>query len=446
MSIRYSRRSMLRGMLGGAAINVGLPLLDCFLNDHGTALAANAGPLPVRFGTWFWGCGVNPERWTPSSAGAGYELSQELAPIAAVKEHVSVLSGYKVILDGRPNYPHNSGVFGTLTGSAIAVSDQVETPTLDVLISDAIGASSRFRSLDISATGDPKISYSRRSASVLNPPEVSPVALYTRIFGPGFQDPNAAQFTPDPRVMLRQSVLSVVGEDRRRLLRQVGSHDRARLEDYFTALRQSEQQLQIQLTAPPPAQACSVPPRPADGPVGGEIEEAATNHRLMAQLLAMALACNQTRVFNVIFSQGASGLRKAGGSTAHHQLTHEEPVDKSLGYQPQATYFSQRSVQAWAEFVGILGRVREGDGTLLDNCLVLAHSDVSLAKVHDVTELPVMLAGRAGGRVRSGIHVRGNGESITRVGLTVQQVMGLSVERWGGRSMQATKPIDEILA
>lgn len=90
--------------------------------------------------------------------------------------------------------------------------------------------------------------------------------------------------------------------------------------------------------------------------------------------------------------------------------------------------------------------MREGDGTLLDNCLVLAHSDVSLAKVHDVTELPVMLAGRAGGRVRSGIHVRGNGESITRVGLTVQQVMGLSVERWGGRSMQATKSIDEILA
>ena len=118
MSIRYSRRSMLRGMLGGAAINVGLPLLDCFLNDHGTALAANAGPLPVRFGTWFWGCGVNPERWIPSSAGAGYELSQELAPLAAVKEHVSVLSGYKVILDGRPNYPHYSGVFGTLTGSA----------------------------------------------------------------------------------------------------------------------------------------------------------------------------------------------------------------------------------------------------------------------------------------------------------------------------------------
>jgi hypothetical protein len=88
----------------------------------------------------------------------------------------------------------------------------------------------------------------------------------------------------------------------------------------------------------------------------------------------------------------------------------------------------------------------EGAGSLLDNCLVLAHSDCSFAKSHQVTMLPAMLAGRAGGRVRPGIHVRGAGEPISRVGLTVQQVMGLPVGEWGTRALQATRALGALLA
>src|SRR5215470_11503074 len=96
---QISRRTVLRGMLGGAAVSVGLPLLDCFLNDNGTALAQGS-PLPVRFGTWFWGCGMNPDRWVPTSEGRDYELSPELQALAPVREQVSVLSGFNTILDG----------------------------------------------------------------------------------------------------------------------------------------------------------------------------------------------------------------------------------------------------------------------------------------------------------------------------------------------------------
>ena len=67
---------------GGTAVSIGLPLFDYFLNDNGTALAEGA-PLPVRFGTWFWGCGINPDRWVPSTEGAGYELSPELQAMGA---------------------------------------------------------------------------------------------------------------------------------------------------------------------------------------------------------------------------------------------------------------------------------------------------------------------------------------------------------------------------
>jgi hypothetical protein len=99
----------------------------------------------------------------------------------------------------------------------------------------------------------------------------------------------------------------------------------------------------------------------------------------------------------------------------------------------------------WAWFVERLAATPEGDGTVLDRCLVLAHSESSFAKSHSVVGLPVMLAGEAGGRVRSGIHVRGNGEPVTRVGLTVQQAMGLAVESFGTRSMQTARPVSEVL-
>lgn len=82
---------------------------------------------------------------------------------------------------------------------------------------------------------------------------------------------------------------------------------------------------------------------------------------------------------------------------------------------------------------------------LLDNCVVFAHSDVSFAKVHGIIGIPMMIAGRAGGRIKPGVHVNGNAAPSTRVGLTIQQVMGLNVESWGMRSMEATLPVSEIL-
>ena len=165
----------------------------------------------------------------------------------------------------------------------------------------------------------------------------------------------------------------------------------------------------------------------------------------MSDLLVAALLCDQTRVFNMLFSWGVSELRKQGTDTAHHQLTHDEMVDPQLGYQPRATEFAVASMAAWASFVRRLATTPEGAGTLLDGCLVLGHSESSFAKSHSVVGLPVMLAGRAGGRVRAGLHVAGNGEPVTRVGLTVQHALGLTVESWGTKGMLATRPVSEVL-
>ena len=160
----------------------------------------------------------------------------------------------------------------------------------------------------------------------------------------------------------------------------------------------------------------------------------------------MALACNQTKIFNVVFSNSASNLRMPGEQMIHHLMTHEEPVDKELGYQPKATYFVERSMEAWALFVAALASVKEGDGTLLDHCLVMGHSDTELARIHSISGIPVMTAGSAGGRIKTGIHVSAIGEPVTRIGYTLQQVMGVPVEKWGVGSMQTNKAVSEIVA
>ena len=443
MKRTLDRRTVLRGMIGGAAVAIGLPLLEIFLNEHGTALA-DGGALPVRFGTWFWGCGMNPDRWVPSAEGATFELPPELAALAGVREHVSVLSGFNAVLDGRPNLPHWTGVMATLTGSVPSVEPEVPAPTLDVLVSERIGGATRFRSLEMAATGVPGQSYSRASQSIVNASTVSPLELYTRLFGPDFVAPGGSH-TPDPRTVLRQSLLSAVREDAQRLEARLGSHDRQRLDQYFTSLRQLENQIERSLD-PPDLAACTRPRPPAGEHLGTDLDQTTSTHRLLTELLVFALLCDQTRVFNMLFSWGTSELRRSGAETAHHQYTHDEIVDPLLGYQPQATSFVLESMQAWAGFVERLATTPEGAGSLLDNCLVLAHSESSFAKSHQVTTLPVMIAGRAGDRLRPGLHVRGNGEPVSRIGLTVQQVMGLPVGTWGTRSMQVSQPLGAILA
>lgn len=446
---QYGRRGfLLRGIFAGGAVAVGLPFLDYFLNDNGTAFAATygGGRLPVRFGTWFWGCGMIPDRWNPKTAGAGYDLPPELAPIKSVQDKISVLSGFNVVLGGKSNQPHISGNVGLRTGTPTDTWQQIAGPTFDVAIADTIGAGTLFRSLELSADGNARTSFSYRSGTELNPSVASPAELYRRVFGSDFRDPNAAEFTPDPKVMARRSVLSAVTEERRRLIGKLGAEDKARVDSYFTSIREVENKLALQLEKPPRAEACVVPTQPADVPASTDVTDRQKSHKLMAELLAMAMACNQTKVFNMVFSTATADLRQAGSPTGYHQATHEEQVDRIKGYQPTVDNFSTQSMQGWADFVTAMSAIKEGDGTLLDNMLVVAHSEVSYAKNHDVNGIPVMLAGRAGGKVKTGIHIASQGDPISRVGLTMQQLMGVPVDAWGTEAMRTSRTLTEIIA
>ena len=445
MTLPLHRRRVLRGLFAGSAVTVGIPLLDCFLDANGTAMASGA-PLPVRFGTWFWGLGHTPGRAIVAQDGTDFRFIDECAALVPHKAKINYFTKFGLPIEGKPNVPHVTGDVALRTGALPNGYGDFPAPTLDVLIADTIGAGTRFRSIELAATGNPRDSLSARGTGNVNPPEISPVAFYSRVFGSGFVDPNTAGFTPDPRLLLRRSVLSVINQQAKDFAGTVGRADRARMDEYFSSIRQLEQQISLQLEKPAPAEACVAAKRPADGPVGTDIETAIANQRIMSELLAMTLACNQTRVFNMLYSWSQSMLRKSGDTATHHTLSHEEPVDAALGYQPETAWFNQRSMEALADFIAALDRVKEGDGTLLDQTLVVAHSDTNYAKIHAVDEIPVMTVGCGGGRIKTGLHVQGGGDPVTRIGLTVQQIMGVAVDRWGTGALQVSKPVDEILA
>ena len=444
MTPDLSRRAVLRGLFQGTTVAVALPYLDCFLNSNGTALAQGA-PLPVRFGTWFWGLGVTPGRWHPTKAGRDYELLPELIPIASKRDKVTIFSGFDCLTDGKPNFPHATAGPAFRTGIAPSSSGSLHGPSFDTIIANDVGNNTRFRSLDISAIGDRTNTLSGQGVGQMNPTETSAVAFYQRIFGEGFTDPNSATFTPDPITMVRKSALSLVKDQRLELQKQLGAADRARVDQYFTSLRQVEGQLALQLEKPEPLVACKVPAGPRDQEVANDLEDVTRNHEVMASLLALALACNQTKVFNMSFNNGASSLTRKGSATSHHQLTHDEPIDPILGYQPESTRFVEDIMKAWGSFLSVLDDMPEGDGTLLDHMLVVAHSETEFARAHNINNLPIMFAGQAGGRIRSGLNIVGKGSPVSSVALTAMQVMGVGIDSFGTGAMQTSRTIGDIL-
>jgi len=441
-----SRRRVLRGMLNGAAVTVGLPLLNCFLNGNGTALASGA-PMPLRFGTWFWGLGANNQVFVPKKRGAGYDLPEEIAPLVNVRDDVNVFTGFDAFRDSAPNLCHYSGWIITRTGQAPMGGEDRPGETIDVRIARSLGRSTRFQTLTVTATGDSRTSFSYENANSPNAAEPSPLNFYQRIFGADYQDPNAASFTPNPMIMARKSVLTGVLDQANDLTRIVGAEDKVRLDQYFSALRDMERQFEQQLTKPEPIAACRAVTAPTEDPRAGiDSETVAIRHKLLTDLLVMAVACDQTRVFNMAYSAAFASTIKVGYEKPHHTTTHEEMVDQSLGYQPTASWFTRRSMEAWAYFVEAFRNVKEGDGTLLDNMLIYGSTDSAWARIHSLDGIPMFTAGRAGGRVKTGQHIAGGGTTAARIGYTAMKVFGLDVTTWGTKSNSTSKEVGEMVA
>jgi hypothetical protein len=440
-------------VLQGSTVAVALPLLDVFLDPHGEAVAkpdpgadAKAGEaLPTCFGTWYWGLGLCHGLWEPKEIGANFKLNEHLQSLAPIMGKFNVYSGMQALMDGKTNLVHYSSVQAQYTGTVgMSYAPNVYGRSFDQDIAKFFGARGVvFPSMTVSTYGTDRASWSSPGPSVgMNPPEVSPLTLYTKMFGPSFVDPNAADFQPNPTVMVSSSVLSAVSDERRALMRILPAPDRARLDAYFSSVRDLENQFQAQLEKPQPLPSCVKPEGPPEH-VGSEITDMARTHKQFAQLQAHAFSCGLTRVWNTAVTYART--HQAGDPTGHHEHTHVDPIDAQLGYQPQVKWYADQYLGMFAELVQTLDSIKEGKGTLLDRVLLMAATDHGSARAHSITEIPIFTAGFANGRMRNGLHVNAPGDTVCRVGLTCQQAVGMPIATWGTLSNTTSKPFSEVL-
>ena len=288
-------------------------------------------------------------------------------------------------------------------------------------------------------------SFSYEGGNSVNAPEWSPMRFYQRLFGTDFQDPNAEGFTPDPKVMVRKSSLSAVMDETKKLNNELGVEDRQRLDQYMSGLRDLERRFDLQLQKPDPREACIVIDPPQEVPNGLDADLVSKRHRMMTDLMLMAIACDQTRVFNMFYASAFSATTKPGYDKPHHTATHEEAVDPELQCQPNVSWYTRRAMEEWAYYVQALADFREGDGSLLDNSFIYSTTDQSFAKIHGIEGIPMFSAGNAGGQVKTGLHIDGGGSPGCRLGYTAQRLMGLEIDSWGDKSNNTSDEISEVL-
>jgi hypothetical protein len=477
-----SRRLLLRGAACGASVAVALPILEAMLDHNGAALAGGS-PLPLRFGGFFWGNGVRLSAWVPDQTGPGWQLSPLLMPFADVKDYVSIVTGLGVYTEIYA--AHFGPLMGTLSGaggtSQGGLNYAFTRPSMDQVIAEVIGGETRFRSLEfgVAATdasdadfGSIAKAISHNGPNSPNLPEFNPIALYDRVFGDGFGDVDPSDVT----VAVRRSVLDLVASDTKALEARLGVIDRRRLEQHLDGIADLEKQL----AGGAVGEACpGTPTRPTssfgivDGPYDGTLDGQVQWEPLAAaqiDLLTYAIACDQTRVFTFRFSPcndytvypGFPSFEPDPATTntgsSMHGMTHEEGGDQP-GVQECVLY----SMQNFATLIERLRDIPEGDGNVLDNCAILAFTDVDEGQSHNYLQssslngLPMIVAGRAGGAlVHPGIHYRspqqgdepgeGSGRNASVVPLTIMQALGTGITSFGEGPGQATAVIDELLA
>lgn len=430
------RRRFLRGMLGGSACAIGLPVLEAMLNTHGTALATGE-VLPLRFGTWYFGNGIPPEFWTPTTTGPDWMPPSCLAALGdpIIKPYVAVVSGTDL----------GVGFGDHITSKAIALSGstnnmytgaQAETasdmPSVDQLAADVLGATTTFRSVELGVSraytaglGTDEFSCSFNGPQLL-PAEFSPKALFDRLF---------LGFSPDTRKLdTRVGVLDAIKGDAAELRQRLGASDKARLDAHLAGIDELETRL---LSAPP---TCSVPTAPVDPADDGTNEPLSARSQLLCDVLAQAIACDLTRVFSVRFSQAISDVFfwEVGVNEGLHTITHDpskrDQYASSVGF----------TIQQLAYLLNKLAAIPEGDGNVLDRCALYCTSELADGQQHTVTDYPVLVAGKAGGALNVGQHISKPGVRTAAVPLTLLQAIGSTATSFGDASYGATEPIAEL--
>jgi hypothetical protein len=435
-SLTVDRRTVLKGL----GVAVALPALEAMAPALSVASGAARPTPPRRLAFLYVPNGVNVPEWTPRTVGAGFQLPPTLAPLAIFRDRLLVLSG--LTLDkARPNGDgpgdHARAMSAFLTGCQAVKTNGANIRvgvSADQVAAQRIGRATRFPSLEIGCEGGRlagncdsgySCAYSNtlswRTETTPNPKEVNPRLLFERLFaGP---NRNEAAGSQARRERYNLSILDFVMEDAQRLRNRLGTSDQRRMDEYLTSVREIETRLarSARTSERDPGIA-----RPAGVPADyGEYLH------LMSDLLVLAFQGDLTRVATFVFANEGSNrsYRLINVPDGHHDLSHHQGNRDKLDKIARINRFH---ISQLGHLLAQLRSVREGDGTLLDNCMIVYGSGNGDGNAHNHDDLPILLLGGGGGTLASGRHIRYPRETpLTNLYLSLLDRMGVSVPALG---------------
>ncbi len=433
----FQRRSFLRGL----GTLMALPALEALTPRASLAAAAKAAQTPLRMAFLYIPNGVCVHEWFPSGSDAGYKLGVSCQALEPHRGDLSIVTGLahdkaRSNGDGAGDHARSNAAF--LTGiqpKKTAGADVHLGISVDQIAANKIGFQTKLSSLELSTDGVRsagrcdsgyscayQFNLSWRNETTPMAPEMDPRLVFERLFGPG-----AAGSTPEAkrRRLMQKSVLDSVLSDARDLQKAATAADRAKLDEYFTSVREIEQQIERAEKMTKPL------PKGVTAPTG--VPDTYEEHiRIMFDMLVLAFQTDTTRIstFGLAHDGSNRSFADIGVPEGHHQLSHHQRDPEKLR---KLALIDKFYIKQLAYFLDKMKSVKDADGTsLLHNSMIVYGSALCDGDRHNHDQLPVILAGHGRGTLSPGRHIALQQETpMTNLYLSMLDRLGVPAERVG---------------
>lgn len=443
MQLRSNRRGFLRGL--GAA--VALPTMESFRSLSAatelTRRAVTASGAPLRMAYLYVPNGVNKAKWYPQGFGSDFQFNETTAPLEDFRNDLQVIKGLAQMNatpgeDGAGDHARSSATF--LTGARprkTAGADIKLGMSVDQMAARYLRSETRFPSLELSCDGVRKsgrcdsgyscayqFNISWRSENQPVAPESNPRLVFERLFGSGSEKQRMESLTR--RRAEKRSVLDFVLEDAKAMHGQLGRNDQQKLDEYLSGVREIEQRIErAEDFGPLPDPGVTAP----EGDIPPNYEE---HIRLMFDMLVLAFQTDSTRIASFLLAYDGSNrsFRDIGVSEGHHELSHHRDDLAKLEQIAKIDHFYSQQL---AYFLERMKAQEDVDGqSLLHNSMIVWGSCISDGNRHRHDDLPVVLAGNAGGAFTPGRHINvGDEVPMTNLYMRMLEEMGVPEPRVG---------------
>lgn len=454
---QISRRRMLKGM----GVCIALPFLDA-MGFSGSGYSAKKPP--IRTGFLFMPNGVHPDYWTPKTIGDNFELTRQLLPLRGFEKDVQILGelmNHNSIFKGADGHYAKSASLLTCMPIKQTIGDNINSGgiSVDQVIASHVGRETLFPSLEygldrITTGVDINVGFTRLYGSSISwktpvqpmSKEIDPRLAFDRLFRSFVPGQKPKQ---DP---YKQSILDIVMDDAKSLKNNLGRSDQDKLSEYLESIYSVEKRISNKANLEKFSANITPDIRKELIRVNQNIDEYVEMYsgvdvtektRLMFDIMTLAFWSDASRVSTFMFGNSVSNRNFTfldGVHGNHHSISHHMNKKETL---EEYLRISAWHIEQYAYLLGRLKSIKEGDGTLLDNSMIMFTSDLRDGNRHAPSNLPIVLAGKGGGKLKTGQNIIFPKETnLANLYLTMLHAQGINAPSFA----DSNKTLSEILA